>query len=143
MNATETSCMVECCNTTACLNATLKSLNTSAGTTMAPSATTTAQSSATTAANLKKVVSGSEMTWTASCSNSCLKSGLVTCSSTAVDCMQECCNATSTASCLKLNGSVNMPSSAGPATVPSLMALLTAALLVWVFNGQPWSPLRQ
>ncbi|XP_036394452.1 uncharacterized protein DDB_G0271670-like [Megalops cyprinoides] len=78
--------------------------------------------------HLKKTVSLAVMTWTAGCSGNCMSQTV--CTSTAVDCYQECCNATTTASCLKLDGTLNMPNSApGPR---SLLALMTSSLLVWL-----------
>ncbi|KAG5858029.1 hypothetical protein ANANG_G00025770 [Anguilla anguilla] len=67
---------------------------------------------------LKKTVAGAVMTWKAGCSGDCRKD--TPCSSTAVDCTQECCNATLASSCLKLDGTLNIPGSASsPALGPA------------------------
>ncbi|KAG9331297.1 hypothetical protein JZ751_019529 [Albula glossodonta] len=79
---------------------------------------------------LKKTVSGPVMTWTAGCSGNCMDETM--CTSTAVDCTQECCNATATASCLKLDGSLNMPNSAPVGHPSPTLMLLGSALLVWL-----------
>ncbi|XP_064202286.1 mucin-5AC [Anguilla rostrata] len=83
---------------------------------------------------LKKTVAGAVMTWKAGCSGDCRKD--TPCSSTAVDCTQECCNATLASSCLKLDGTLNIPGSAsGPALGPAPL-LLAHALLAWLLASQ-------
>ncbi|KAL4657553.1 keratin-associated protein 10-6-like isoform X2 [Arapaima gigas] len=81
---------------------------------------------------LKKIVSGTVMSWEAGCSGNC--TGEKPCSSTVADCTQECCNATTTASCLKLDGSVNMPGSSSVGLHPSLL-LVASGLLVWAIRS--------
>ncbi|KAJ8405092.1 hypothetical protein AAFF_G00330130 [Aldrovandia affinis] len=81
---------------------------------------------------LKKTVMAAVMTWTAGCSGNCMEETV--CTSTAVDCHQECCNATQASSCLKLDGSVYMPNSAaGPC---STLVLVASALLAWLLCSQ-------
>ncbi|KAF4103628.1 uncharacterized protein LOC131522173 [Onychostoma macrolepis] len=78
---------------------------------------------------LQKTTSGSTESWHAGCSTDCRK--MPVCSSTTTACHLECCNATTTSSCLKLTGEVNMPSSATRG--PDCPALLTASLLLfWI-----------
>ncbi|XP_043116057.1 haze protective factor 1 isoform X2 [Puntigrus tetrazona] len=79
---------------------------------------------------LQKTTSGSTESWQAGCSTDCRKS--TACSSTTTTgCLLECCNATTSSSCLKLTGDVNMPSSAPGG--PRCPALLTASLLLfWI-----------
>ncbi|KAJ8289258.1 hypothetical protein COCON_G00019170 [Conger conger] len=84
---------------------------------------------------LKKTVSGSVMTWVASCSKDCREEEA--CTSTAVDCTQECCNATKASSCLKLDGTLNTPNSLAPHLAPvPVLSLLAAALLAWLAGSQ-------
>ncbi|XP_039507164.1 mucin-5AC isoform X2 [Pimephales promelas] len=80
---------------------------------------------------LKKTTSGSVESWHAGCSEDCRK--MTVCSTSVTTCYLECCNATSTASCLKLTGDVNMPSSAtrGPHS-PAL--LIASLLLFWILR---------
>ncbi|XP_056107635.1 uncharacterized protein LOC130085731 [Rhinichthys klamathensis goyatoka] len=80
---------------------------------------------------LKKTTSGSIESWQAGCSEDCRK--MAVCSTSVTTCYLECCNATSTASCLKLTGEVNMPSSAtrGPHS-PAL--LIASLLLFWILR---------
>ncbi|KAJ8290192.1 hypothetical protein GJAV_G00009780 [Gymnothorax javanicus] len=78
---------------------------------------------------VKKVVNQNVMTWTAGCSGDCRDDTV--CTSTTTDCTQECCNATSTSSCLKLDGSINMPNSA-PIPVFSAALSLGSSILAWL-----------
>ncbi|KAI4894360.1 hypothetical protein NFI96_032796 [Prochilodus magdalenae] len=80
---------------------------------------------------LKKVTSGTVVTWTGGCSEDCRKE--TACSSTTTTCFLECCNATTTASCLKLTGAVNMPSSATRGLF-SPMLLMASSLLLWLIR---------
>ncbi|KAK7157170.1 hypothetical protein R3I93_008597 [Phoxinus phoxinus] len=76
---------------------------------------------------LKKTTTGTIESWHAGCSEDCRK--MAVCSTSVTTCYLECCNATSTASCLKLTGDVNMPSSASRG--PHSTALLIASLLLF------------
>ncbi|XP_029483775.1 mucin-5AC isoform X2 [Oncorhynchus nerka] len=78
---------------------------------------------------LKKII-GSTTTWMGGCNADCTRN--TWCTTTTGTCHQECCN-TSITSCLKLDGSLNVPSSAtrGP-HFP--LALITAALLVCLLS---------
>ncbi|XP_077053575.1 uncharacterized protein LOC143705026 [Siphateles boraxobius] len=80
---------------------------------------------------LKKTTAGSVESWQAGCSEDCRK--MPVCSTSVTTCYLECCNATSTASCLKLTGDVNMPSSAtrGP---HSPVLLIASLLLFWILK---------
>lgn len=83
---------------------------------------------------LKKV--SDKLLWTAGCTKNCSAETFCK-ASTKPPCILECCNATS-GSCLWLNGTLNVPSSAtrGPRLTAELMAflfcLLALALLLWV-----------
>ncbi|KAF4088043.1 hypothetical protein AMELA_G00078280 [Ameiurus melas] len=55
---------------------------------------------------LKKTLAVTVVAWTASCIEDCSKETV--CTSSNSNCVLECCNATTTASCLKLNGQVNV-----------------------------------
>eukprot|EP00063_Salmo_salar_P047807 XP_014022642.1 PREDICTED: mucin-22-like isoform X1 [Salmo salar] len=79
---------------------------------------------------LKKITTGSTTTWMGGCNADCTKN--TWCTTTTDTCHQECCN-TSITSCLKLDGTLNVPSSAtrGP-HFP--LALITAALLVCLLS---------
>ncbi|XP_050987301.1 keratin-associated protein 10-10 [Labeo rohita] len=73
--------------------------------------------------------SGTPESWQAGCSTDCRK--MTVCTSTTTTCYLECCNATTSASCLKLTGDVNMPSSATRGL--HCPTLLTASLLLlWI-----------
>ncbi|KAL6488741.1 hypothetical protein MHYP_G00024820 [Metynnis hypsauchen] len=78
---------------------------------------------------LKKATSGTVVTWTGGCSEDCSKE--TACSSTTSTCFLECCNATTTASCLKLTGAVNMPSSATRGLFSPVL-LMACSLLLWI-----------
>ncbi|XP_007249675.3 integumentary mucin C.1 [Astyanax mexicanus] len=80
---------------------------------------------------LKKATSGTVMTWTAGCSEDCRKE--TACSATVTTCFLECCNATTTASCLKMTGVLNMPSSATRGLF-SPMLLIISSLLFWLLS---------
>ncbi|KAL7887267.1 hypothetical protein AOLI_G00049880 [Acnodon oligacanthus] len=80
---------------------------------------------------LKKATSGTVVTWTGGCSEDCSKE--TACSSTTSTCFLECCNATTTASCLKLTGAVNMPSSATKGLF-SPMLLMACSLFLWIIS---------
>ncbi|KAL7874458.1 hypothetical protein SRHO_G00054280 [Serrasalmus rhombeus] len=80
---------------------------------------------------LKKATSGTVVTWTGGCSEDCSKE--TACSSTTSTCFLECCNATTTASCLKLTGAVNMPSSATRGLF-SPMLLMACSLFLWIIS---------
>nr|XP_046169342.1 cell wall protein DAN4 [Oncorhynchus gorbuscha] len=79
---------------------------------------------------LKKMTTGSTTMWMGGCNADCTRN--TWCTTTTGTCHQECCN-TSITSCLKLDGSLNVPSSAtrGP-HFP--LALITAALLVCLLS---------
>lgn len=83
---------------------------------------------------LKKV--SDKLLWMAGCTKNCSAETFCK-ASTKPPCLLECCNATSE-SCLWLNGTLNVPSSAttGPRLTAELMAfllcLLALALLLWV-----------
>ncbi|XP_048009874.1 integumentary mucin C.1 isoform X1 [Megalobrama amblycephala] len=83
---------------------------------------------------LKKTTTGSAESWQAGCSDDCRK--MPVCSTSVTTCHLECCNATAAASCLKLTGEVNMPSSAtrGPHCPALLMASLLLFWIVRVFT---------
>ncbi|XP_052434147.1 uncharacterized protein LOC127974715 [Carassius gibelio] len=83
---------------------------------------------------LQKTTSGTTENWHAGCSTDCRK--MTVCSSTSTACYLECCNATTTTSCLKLTGEVNMPSSAtrGPHCPTLLMGCLLLFWIVKVLN---------
>ncbi|KAK0144918.1 putative G-protein coupled receptor 152 [Merluccius polli] len=79
---------------------------------------------------LKKETVNSKVQWTAGCTANC--SAETWCSSsTTTDCWQECC-LNAQASCLALNGTMNVPSSAarGPRFPVDLMLLVLVCLLV-------------
>ncbi|XP_072572368.1 uncharacterized protein [Paramormyrops kingsleyae] len=78
---------------------------------------------------LNKTNSLTTMSWEASCSGNC--TGDKSCGSTAANCTQECCVATS-ASCLKLDGSVNMPNSA--VVLHTALSLFSPWLLIWALG---------
>ncbi|XP_031642443.1 uncharacterized protein LOC116353095 [Oncorhynchus kisutch] len=79
---------------------------------------------------LKKMTTGSTTTWMGGCNANCTKN--TWCTTTTDTCHQECCN-TSMTSCLKLDGTLNVPSSA--ARGPHFpLALVTAALLVCLLS---------
>ncbi|XP_037392593.1 salivary glue protein Sgs-3 [Pygocentrus nattereri] len=80
---------------------------------------------------LKKATSGTVVTWTGGCSEDCSKE--TACSSATSTCFLECCNATTTASCLKLTGAVNMPSSATRGLF-SPMLLMACSLFLWIIS---------
>nr|XP_015203991.1 PREDICTED: uncharacterized protein LOC107077505 isoform X2 [Lepisosteus oculatus] len=92
---------------------------------------------------LKKTVANAVMTWTSGCSKDCIKLPLIVCTSTTVDCLQECCNATQKESCLKMDGSVNMPNGASTLYIPSHFIFLTSSFLIWILNSQLQSLLIQ
>ncbi|XP_073703981.1 uncharacterized protein [Garra rufa] len=79
-------------------------------------------------------ISATTESWQAGCSIDCRKMTACTSTSTSSSttaCCLECCNATTTASCLKLTGDVNMPSSATRGL--HCPTLLTASLLLlWI-----------
>ncbi|XP_064801474.1 uncharacterized protein LOC135520079 [Oncorhynchus masou masou] len=79
---------------------------------------------------LKKMTNGSRTMWMGGCNADCTRN--TWCTTTTGTCHQECCN-TSITSCLKLDGSLNVPSSAtrGP-HFP--LTLITVALLVCVLS---------
>ncbi|XP_030250230.1 uncharacterized protein LOC115567619 isoform X1 [Sparus aurata] len=84
---------------------------------------------------LKKEMVSSDMKWTAGCTANC--SAEAPCKqSTTPPCHLECCNATMTSSCLRLNGTLNVPNFAtrGPhlntELSASLLCLLAIALLL-------------
>ncbi|CAB1333562.1 unnamed protein product [Coregonus sp. 'balchen'] len=79
---------------------------------------------------LKKKTDGSITMWIGGCNANCTRN--TWCTTTAETCHQECCN-TSITSCLKLDGTLNVPSSAtrGP-HFP--LALVTAALLACLLS---------
>ncbi|KAI7807223.1 mucin-2 [Triplophysa rosa] len=80
---------------------------------------------------LNKVTVNSLESWQGGCSVDCRKAQV--CSSGLATCHLECCNATAAASCLKLTGELNMPSSATRG--PQSPALLTASLLLlWMMK---------
>ncbi|XP_051721523.1 uncharacterized protein LOC127497225 [Ctenopharyngodon idella] len=83
---------------------------------------------------LKKTTTGSIESWQGGCSEDCRK--MTVCSTSVTTCYLECCNATAAASCLKLTGDVNMPSSAtrGPHCPVLLMASLLLFWIVRVFT---------
>ncbi|XP_067305499.1 uncharacterized protein [Pseudorasbora parva] len=77
---------------------------------------------------LKKTTTGTTESWQGGCSDDCRK--MTVCSATVTTCYLECCNATSSASCLKLSGEVNMPSSATRG-LQSPALLMASLLLLW------------
>ncbi|XP_027005551.1 cell wall integrity and stress response component 4 isoform X2 [Tachysurus fulvidraco] len=78
---------------------------------------------------LKKTPTGTLVTWTASCIEDCSKE--IVCTSTNTICILECCNATTTASCLKLNGQTNVLGSGTMAPCCHL-PLLVSSFLLWL-----------
>nr|XP_023677006.1 keratin-associated protein 10-6-like isoform X2 [Paramormyrops kingsleyae] len=78
---------------------------------------------------LNKIILLTTTSWEASCSGNC--TGDKSCGSTAANCTQECCVATS-ASCLKLDGSVNMPNSA--VVLHTALSLFSPWLLIWALG---------
>ncbi|XP_048880742.1 uncharacterized protein LOC125748529 isoform X2 [Brienomyrus brachyistius] len=165
-NSTMTSCSVDCCNSTDCLNSTLASLMITA--TVTPVTTVTTQTISytlvTTMKNgkkchklncqgekcyqtdpgkqvtdclvgqdfckLNKTNSGTTVSWEAACSGNC--TGDKSCGSTAANCTQECCTAATSGSCLKLDGSVNMPNSA--VVLHVALSLFFPWLLIWALG---------
>lgn len=89
---------------------------------------------------LKKELVDSNVQWTASCTTNCSEETQCK-TSTKPPCHLECCNATLT-SCLWLNGTLNVPSSAtrGPhlntELTASLLVLLAITLLLWATEHQ-------
>ncbi|XP_072249352.1 uncharacterized protein [Leuresthes tenuis] len=81
---------------------------------------------------LKKETINSALTWTAGCANCTSQTACKT--STQPPCHLECCNATM-ASCLMLNGTLNVPSSAtrGPYLHTQLIASLLVLLAISFF----------
>ncbi|XP_046702285.1 uncharacterized protein LOC124383942 [Silurus meridionalis] len=69
------------------------------------------------------------VTWTASCIEDCSKE--IVCTSSNNNCILECCNATTTASCLKLNGQVNVVGS-GAMTPCFYMPLVVSSFFLWL-----------
>ncbi|XP_066538390.1 prion-like-(Q/N-rich) domain-bearing protein 25 [Hoplias malabaricus] len=80
---------------------------------------------------LKKTTSGTMVTWTGGCSDDCTKDTV--CTSTTTTCSLECCNATTTSSCLKLTGAVNMPGSATRQPFSPIL-LMTSLLTLWLIS---------
>ncbi|TRZ01061.1 hypothetical protein DNTS_005389 [Danionella cerebrum] len=80
---------------------------------------------------LKKTLTGTAESWEAGCSADCRK--MTVCSGTVSPCYLECCNATTTTSCLKMTGEVNMPSSANRFS-QSPVLLTTTILLLWILK---------
>ncbi|XP_064804712.1 serine-rich adhesin for platelets-like [Oncorhynchus masou masou] len=79
---------------------------------------------------LKKMTTGSTTIWMGGCNANCTRN--TWCTTTTDTCHQECCN-TSMTSCLKLDGTLNVPSSdARGLHFP--LALVTAALLVCLLS---------
>ncbi|XP_060725196.1 uncharacterized protein LOC132845280 isoform X2 [Tachysurus vachellii] len=78
---------------------------------------------------LKKTPTGTLVTWTASCIEDCSKE--IMCTSTNTNCILECCNATTTASCLKLNGQTNVLGSGTMAPCCHL-PLLVSSFFLWL-----------
>ncbi|XP_041725601.1 serine-rich adhesin for platelets [Coregonus clupeaformis] len=79
---------------------------------------------------LKKMTTGSITMWMGGCNADCTRN--TWCTTTADTCHQECCN-TSMTSCLKLDGTLNVPSSA--TRDPHFpLALVTAALLACLLS---------
>ncbi|GAA6103023.1 cell wall integrity and stress response component 4 isoform X2 [Tachysurus ichikawai] len=78
---------------------------------------------------LKKTPTGTLVTWTASCTEDCSKE--IVCTSTNTNCILECCNATTAASCLKLNGQTNVLGSGTMAPCCHL-PLLVSSFFLWL-----------
>lgn len=165
-NTSQTNCSVNCCNSTGCLSENFASMMMMTTTVAATTTTNAPPTTTSTTANngnkchkgtctgkdcyrdfknlvtcsanqphcqLKKETSGNGDVWTAGCTNC---TGYAVCSGTAKPpCNQECCNATTT-SCLRLNGTLNVPSFAtrGPHLqaefIASMFCLLAIALLL-------------
>ncbi|XP_014056033.1 uncharacterized protein YBL113C [Salmo salar] len=79
---------------------------------------------------LKKITTGSSTTWMGGCNANCTIN--TWCTTTTDTCHQECCN-TSMTSCLKLDGTLNVPSSATRG-LHFPLAMFTAALLVCLLS---------
>ncbi|XP_073727935.1 uncharacterized protein [Misgurnus anguillicaudatus] len=80
---------------------------------------------------LNKTTSGSTESWQGGCSTDCRKA--TACSTTVTTCYLECCNATVSASCLKLTGDLNMPSSA-PRGPQSTLLLTASLVMLWMMK---------
>ncbi|CAL8287792.1 unnamed protein product [Merluccius merluccius] len=130
-NTSQTNCSYDCCNSTDCLNATFAGMMMMTTTTPVPittTAPTTTTSIPTTTPDNETV--NSKVQWTAGCTANC--SAETWCSSSiTTGCWQECC-LSAQASCLALNGTMNVPSSAarGPRFPVDLMLLVLVCLLV-------------
>ncbi|XP_026782128.1 autotransporter adhesin BpaC isoform X2 [Pangasianodon hypophthalmus] len=78
---------------------------------------------------LKKTLTVTVTTWTAGCIEDCSKETV--CTSSNNNCILECCNATTTASCLKLNGQVNIVGS-GTTAPSSHVPLVISSFFLWL-----------
>ncbi|XP_053563134.1 uncharacterized protein LOC128653708 [Bombina bombina] len=76
---------------------------------------------------LQKRVSGATITFEAGCSNTCATSTFSCASITNGNCFQECCNATATACCMKLDGQVHFN------MAPSINRGSILKILTWAF----------
>ncbi|XP_052003295.1 putative protein TPRXL isoform X3 [Xyrauchen texanus] len=81
---------------------------------------------------LKKTTSTNGETWQGSCSTDCRLQQ--PCTASVIPCYLECCNASTTNSCLKLSGQLNMPSSATRGTHSSEL-LMASLLLLLILRG--------
>ncbi|XP_058252104.1 keratin-associated protein 10-1 isoform X2 [Hemibagrus wyckioides] len=84
---------------------------------------------------LKKTQSVTVVVWTASCIEDCSKETV--CASTNTNCILECCNTTTTSSCLKMNGQVNIVGS-GTIAPCCHVPLLVSSFFLWLLMiGKP------
>ncbi|XP_041964399.1 putative GPI-anchored protein pfl2 [Alosa sapidissima] len=81
---------------------------------------------------LKKKTEGSAIKWMAGCTNDCTKE--TACTSSAQSCHQECCEASAMGDCLKLDGTMVMPSDANRAIFSPLILLVTT-MMAWLVIG--------
>ncbi|XP_073526696.1 uncharacterized protein [Phyllobates terribilis] len=78
---------------------------------------------------LQKIVKSSSVSYEAGCSNTCFTSTKSCTTITNADCFQECCNATATACCMKLDGQVHF-NTASLLPKGSVLKIFTCAFLV-------------
>ncbi|KAM4045921.1 uncharacterized protein ACNLHF_009682 [Anomaloglossus baeobatrachus] len=82
---------------------------------------------------LQKIVKTSGVSYEAGCSNTCFTSTKSCSTITTADCFQECCNATTTACCMKLDGQVHF-NTASLLRKGSLLKIFTCAFSVMLIS---------
>ncbi|XP_068125133.1 uncharacterized protein [Hyperolius riggenbachi] len=82
---------------------------------------------------LQKKVTNGAVSYEAGCSNTCATSTKSCATITTADCFQECCNATNTGCCMKLDGQVHF-NTATEIHKGSMLKILTCAVVVIFFS---------